>query len=113
MKVKFDKEAFIARLNKLLEVQFENNQTKMSKKIGMAQSTISDMINLKKRPGLESLMAIAKGSGVSIDYLVGLAYSEIEIISITDMGDYEVLVGKNEVIFLPFIIATAIIIIIN
>ena len=64
-------EIFVERLKDLM---FEKglNISSFSKESGIAASTISDWLNKKSRPIIDSLPKIAIFFGVTTDYLLGL-----------------------------------------
>ncbi len=49
------------------------SQYALAKKLGISQSTISNWLNGKKEPSIESLWKIADYFGESVDYIIGRA----------------------------------------
>lgn len=49
------------------------SQYGLAKKLGISQSTISNWLNGKKEPSIESLWKLADYFGESVDYIIGRA----------------------------------------
>lgn len=49
------------------------SQYALAKKLGISQSTISNWLNGKKEPSIESLWKLADYFGESVDYIIGRA----------------------------------------
>lgn len=67
----FNSDIFCERVNTLFG---KTGQKELSKKLGISQSLISDMMNGNvKSPRADTLFSIANHFGVSVDWLLGLS----------------------------------------
>ena len=64
------------------------NQTLFAQKIGITQSTLSSYEKGNSTPSLDVLIAIATEFHVSVDWLLGVAKSDIKLSSVADVANF-------------------------
>lgn len=73
---------------RLLRTDLSFNQTTFAEKIGITQSTLSSYEKGNAIPSLEVLIAIANQFHVSIDWLVGISKSKMNISTVSDIANF-------------------------
>ena len=61
----------IAKRIKEIMMEEKLNQVQLAEKIGVTQVAVSNWINGRKEPSINSLWLLADYFGVSVDYLIG------------------------------------------
>lgn len=63
--------AFVAALRELIQTRYDDNQHKAADALGFSQPYLSQLLSMKRSPGIAILLRISGVSGLSLDELVG------------------------------------------
>lgn len=75
--------AFVAALRELIRNRYDDNQHKAADALGFSQPYLSQLLSMKRSPGIAILLRISGLTGISLDELVGRPPSRPALAAVT------------------------------